>query len=97
MVNLFKAYNVSVDYRHLYLIGDYVTFGGMIKAMNRNWMNVNPSPFLRMTFETSVKYISEAALRCEVDTCKTPSSSIILGQCPKIGTGLHELLMETTM
>jgi DNA-directed RNA polymerase I subunit RPA1 len=47
-----------VDYRHLYLIGDYVTFGGNIKAMNRNWMNYNPSPLLRMTFETSVKYIA---------------------------------------
>ena len=32
-----------MDYRHLYLIGDYLTFGGNIKAMNRNWMNYNPS------------------------------------------------------
>jgi DNA-directed RNA polymerase I subunit RPA1 len=50
VVSLFGAYGVSVDYRHLYLIGDYVTFGGNIKAMNRNWMSYNPSPFLRMTF-----------------------------------------------
>ena len=57
-MNLFKAYGVTVDYRHLYLIGDYVTFGGGIKAMNRNWMSYNPSPLLRMTFETSVKYIA---------------------------------------
>ena len=97
IVSLFGAYGVSVDYRHLYLIGDYVTFGGCIKAMNRNWMNYNPSPLLRMTFETSVKYITEAALKCEVDTCNTPSSKIILGQCPKLGTGMHELLMETTL
>jgi len=64
IVTLFGAYGVSVDYRHLYLIGDYVTFGGNIKAMNRNWMKYNASPFLRMTFETSVKFITDAALRC---------------------------------
>ena len=86
---------MEVDYRHLYLIGDYVTFGGMIKAMNRNWMNYNPSPLLRMTFETSVRYIADSALRCEVDHCKTPSSKIILGQSPELGTGMHDLLMET--
>jgi DNA-directed RNA polymerase I subunit RPA1 len=93
IVTLFGAYGVSVDYRHLYLIGDYVTFGGNIKAMNRNWMNFNPSPFLRMTFETSVKFITESAMRCEIDRCRTPSSKIIMGQCPELGTGLHDILM----
>ncbi len=40
-----------------------------------------------------MKYITEAALRCETDSCKTPSSKIIMGECPELGTGLHELLM----
>merc|ERR1711937_944096 len=31
IVNLFKVYGVTVDYRHLYLIGDYLTFGGLVK------------------------------------------------------------------
>lgn len=97
IVTLFGAYGVSVDYRHLYLIGDYVTFGGNIKAMNRNWMKYNASPFLRMTFETSVKFITDAALRCQTDKCKTPSSKIILGQPPLIGTGLCDLLMDSNL
>ena len=50
IVDLFGAYGVTVDHRHLYLIGDYVTFGGNLKAMNRIWMKYNPSPLLRMTF-----------------------------------------------
>ena len=94
IVNLFKVYGVTVDYRHLYLIGDYLTFGGMVKAMNRIWMKYNPSPFLRMTFETSVKFITDAALHCEVDRCNTPSSQIIMGQLPQIGTGMHDILMD---
>ena len=55
---------MTVDNRHLYLIGDYVTYGGHIKAMNRNWMAYSPSPFLRMSYETSVKFITGAALHC---------------------------------
>lgn len=95
IVTLFGAYGVTVDYRHLYLIGDYMTFSGNIKAMNRNWMSYSASPFLRMSYETSVKFITNAALHCEIDTCKSPSSSIILGQAPKLGTGMCDLLMDT--
>lgn len=94
IVTLFGAYGVTVDYRHLYLIGDYMTFGGNIKAMNRNWMSYSASPFLRMSYETSVKFITNAALHCEVDKCISPSSNIILGQAPKLGTGMCDLLMD---
>jgi DNA-directed RNA polymerase I subunit RPA1 len=95
IVSLFGAYGVKVDYRHLYLIGDYMTFGGDIKAMNRNWMSFSASPFLRMSYETSVKFITNSALHCEVDKCVSPSSNIILGQAPRLGTGMCDLLMET--
>jgi DNA-directed RNA polymerase I subunit RPA1 len=37
---VFGHYGVSVDFRHLYLIADYMTFGGQIRAMNRIWMDV---------------------------------------------------------
>lgn len=94
-MTLFGAYGVVVDYRHLYLIGDYVTYGGHIKAMNRNWMAYSASPFLRMSYETSVKFITDAALHCENDNGKSPSSRIILGQNPFLGTGMCDILMDT--
>lgn len=43
-MNVFNAYHVAVDLRHLLLIADYMTFGGMIRAMNRIWMDVNMKP-----------------------------------------------------
>lgn len=64
IVALFGAYGVTVDYRHLYLIGDYVTFLGKVKAMNRLWMGNSASPFQRMSFETSNRFITGAALHC---------------------------------
>lgn len=50
IVSVFKPYGVEVNHRHLYLIADYLTFPGIIKAMNRNWMQDHVSPFLKMSF-----------------------------------------------
>ena len=63
--------------------------------MNRNWMSYSASPFLRMSYETSVKFITNAALHCEIDNCKSPSSRIILGQNPNLGTGMCDILMDS--
>lgn len=93
IVSVFRPYGVEVDYRHLYLIADYLTFPGRVKAMNRNWMADHVSPFLKMSFETSVGFLTEAATYREVDKCRTPSSQIVLGQPPTVGTGICDLLM----
>jgi DNA-directed RNA polymerase I subunit RPA1 len=91
---VFKAYKVAVDYRHLYLIADYMTFPGVIKAMNRNWMKESVSPFLKMSFETSCNFLTEAASYREVDRMVTPSSQIAIGQAPSVGTGIFDLFMN---
>ena len=35
IVNVFKAYGIDVDKRHLNLIADYMTFDGSYKPFNR--------------------------------------------------------------
>lgn len=45
---VFAVYGISVDPRHLSLIGDYMTYDGGYKAMNRTGMMANSSPFLQM-------------------------------------------------
>lgn len=91
---MFKAYKVTVDHRHLYLIADYMTFPGVIKAMNRNWMRENISPFLKMSFETSCTFLTAAASYREVDRMTTPSSQIAIGQAPTVGTGVFDMYMD---
>ena len=91
---MFAAYKVVVDYRHLYLIADYMTFPGVIKAMNRNWMRQSVSPFLKMSFETSCTFLTAAASFREVDRMSTPSSQISVGQAPRVGTGIFDLFMQ---
>ena len=42
--------------------------------MNRQWMEENVSPFLKMSFETCVKFLNTASVDCARDNNETPSS-----------------------
>eukprot|EP01017_Pseudomicrothorax_dubius_P050774 TRINITY_DN9661_c0_g1_i6.p1 TRINITY_DN9661_c0_g1~~TRINITY_DN9661_c0_g1_i6.p1 ORF type:complete len:131 (-),score=38.50 TRINITY_DN9661_c0_g1_i6:36-428(-) len=76
---VFRAYGINVNHRHLALIADYMTFGGRIKPMNRQGMEENFSPFLKMSFEVTNHFLTQAALFHEHDEMKTPSAQIVLG------------------
>jgi len=54
---VFGVYGISVDYRHLSLIGDFMTFNGDYRAFNRIGMEESSSPFLKMSYETTMKYL----------------------------------------
>ena len=60
--NVFGAYGIKVDPRHLSLIADYMTFTGRYKACNRVHMDAKASPWLKMSFETTMKFLSETAM-----------------------------------
>lgn len=91
---MFSVYGVSVDYRHLYLISDYMTFNGKIRGMNRKWMEEHVSPFLQMSFETCVKFLTQASSTCKEDNMLTPSSQIVLGRVPQVGTGVFDIVQK---
>lgn len=59
--NVFAAYGIEVDSRHLSLISDYMTFSGTIKGMNRMAME-GVSPIQAMTFETTTAFLKNATL-----------------------------------
>lgn len=44
IVNVFKAYAIDVNKRHLTLIADYMTYEGRYKPFNRIGIENNPSP-----------------------------------------------------
>ncbi|XXQ33022.1 DNA-directed RNA polymerase subunit [Plasmodiophora brassicae] len=89
---VFAVYGISVDYRHLYLLADYMTFDGGFRPLNRTGMDASASPWLKMTYETSCKFMLDACLFGEPDRMRTPSSQIILGQVVRSGTGAFELM-----
>ena len=62
--------------------------------MNRQFMEESVSPFLKMSFETCVKFLTDAAMYNQSDNNSTPTSQIILGQVPQVGTGIFDVLYQ---
>ena len=88
---VFAVYGISIDPRHLSLIADYMTQEGGYRAFNRAGMETVASPFLKMTFETTVQYLKNATMIGETDELISPASRIVLGQPVALGTGAFEI------
>jgi DNA-directed RNA polymerase beta' subunit len=111
---VFRPYGIDVNKRHLYLIADWMTFGGSYSSFNRRGIGSpisNPyfsskkypftqmhphfpnlsaslsSPFLRISFETSMGFLGKSSLLGENDEEFSPSTSFIIGRPPNVGTG----------
>eukprot|EP00163_Fabomonas_tropica_P030503 TRINITY_DN690_c0_g1_i4.p1 TRINITY_DN690_c0_g1~~TRINITY_DN690_c0_g1_i4.p1 ORF type:complete len:1694 (+),score=564.87 TRINITY_DN690_c0_g1_i4:426-5507(+) len=84
--SVFGVYGISVDPRHLSLIADYMTFEGGYKPFNRMGIESNTSPFLKMTFETTMHFLTDAALSGAADDLSSPAAQIVMGQVAEVGT-----------
>ena len=62
MKQVFGAYGINVDYRHLSLIADYMTYEGVYKPFNRIGIKTNASPLQKMSFETCLQFFKDACL-----------------------------------
>lgn len=62
MNNVFGAYGIEVNPRHLSLTADYMTSTGKISPFNRTTMAFSPSPLQKMTFETTSTFLRDAIL-----------------------------------
>jgi DNA-directed RNA polymerase I subunit RPA1 len=89
---VFGVYGIAVDYRHLSLIADFMTYSGGYRPFNRVGMEDSGSPFLKMSFETTMSYMSACCSILDKDDTSAPSSSIILGLVPKVGTGIMQVM-----
>lgn len=84
-------YGIQVDYRHLSLIADYMTFDGSYKAFNRYGLESNTSPFQKMSFETTMKFLKNATVNGDEDDLKSPSACLVTGRVANGGTGCVSL------
>ncbi|KAK3638050.1 hypothetical protein LTR22_018012 [Elasticomyces elasticus] len=91
--NVFGGHGISVDPRHLILIADYMTRGGVYQAFSRMGYRGNPSPFMKMSFETTVGFLRDAVLEGDWDDLTNPSARIVTGSLAKVGTGGFDVLM----
>jgi DNA-directed RNA polymerase I subunit RPA1 len=90
---VFKSHSIAVDNRHLNLIGDVMTHGGSFRAFNRmGILKDSTSPLMKMSFETTVRFLRDAVLERDWDILAGPSSRIATGRVGTIGTGAFDIL-----
>ncbi|KAF2791962.1 DNA-directed RNA polymerase I subunit RPA1 [Melanomma pulvis-pyrius CBS 109.77] len=89
---VFGGHGISVDNRHLNLIADTMTKSGGFTPFNRNGMKSNVSPFMKMSFETTVGFLRDAVLERDWDDLSNPSARIVIGKLGGVGTGAFDVL-----
>ncbi|KAM3414009.1 DNA-directed RNA polymerase subunit [Cercospora zeina] len=90
---VFGGHGISVDPRHLMLIADYMTRGGGYQAFSRMGYRTNVSPFMKMSFETTLGFLKEAVMNGEEDDLEGPSAKIVVGNINRMGTGGCDVFM----
>lgn len=84
-----------VNYRHLALLCDAMTFRGSFMAITRHGLNRGDrGPLAKASFEETVDILMEAAALAETDHLKGVSEPIIMGQLCDFGTGSFDVLVD---
>ncbi len=96
MDGVFKGHGIVVDARHLNLIADAMTRAGTFRPFSRIGMANNTSPFMKMSFETTVAFLRDAALEADRDDLKNPSARLVVGRIGRGGTGAFDVMMPLT-
>ena len=95
--NALSAFGIYVNYRHLACLADCMTFGGFLMAISRHGINRGEAgPMLRASFEQTVEEFMTAACFSQPDTFDGVTANVMLGQLGKLGTGMIDILMDTS-
>lgn len=83
---------IDVDYRHLMLVADTMTFTGEIEGIGRaGIVSEKPSVLARASYEETEKHLLNAAITKEIDSINGIAESIIIGQEIPLGTGIVDV------
>ncbi|KAK9271224.1 hypothetical protein L1049_026814 [Liquidambar formosana] len=87
-----------VNYRHLAILCDTMTYRGHLMAITRHGINRNDTgPMMRCSFEETVDILLDAAVYAETDYLRGVTENIMLGQLAPIGTGDCALYLNDKM
>ncbi|KAJ2520703.1 hypothetical protein GGI11_002221 [Coemansia sp. RSA 2049] len=71
-----------------------MTFEGGFKPFNRIGLSSSPSPFAKMSFESTCTFLQEATVYGDFDELRNPSARIVMGQPVQSGTGAFDVLVD---
>lgn len=85
----------KVNYHHISVLVDTMTFSGRIVPVNRFGMSKNETGVLaKSSFEETSKIMFNAAIWAEKDSMRGVSANIMFGQKPPCGTGFVDILVD---
>jgi len=94
-VNTMKQQGLDVDYRHIMLVSDIMTFSGEIKPIGRYGIaGMKPSVLTRAGFEETIKHLVKASVRHEEDNFDAIFDNVMVNQQVPVGTGMFELIAK---
>ncbi len=90
--NTLDKQGLDVDIRHLIVVGDTMTADGKVKSIGRYGVSGSKGSVLaRANFEETVKHLTRAAYRGEVDPLNSIIENVMVGNFAPVGTGIVEL------
>jgi len=85
----------SMNYRHLSLLIDTMTFRGNLMSIDRHGINRNSSSALsKSSFEESVDMLINASIFSEYDNTAGISPQVMLGKVPNCGSGNFDIVLD---
>jgi len=85
----------AMNYRHLSLLIDTMTFKGGLMSIDRHGINRNASSALsKSSFEESVDMLINASIFAEFDNTSGISPQIMLGKVSNCGTGNFDIILD---
>jgi intein/homing endonuclease len=92
--NVISVDGTYVNYRHISVLVDAMTYRGDLTPMSRHGINrVNDaSVFHRASFEKTVSELSNAGMYAEKDPLKSITASILMGKLSESGTGFVDVV-----
>lgn len=88
-----SSHGMSVDPRHIQLLGDVMTFKGEVLGITRFGLAKMRDSVLQLaSFEKTTDHLFDAAFYMKTDKIEGVSECIILGQSMTIGTGAFQVI-----
>lgn len=89
------SHGIGIDTRHVQMLGDCMTYRGMVLGINRFGISrMRTSALMLASFERTTDHIFDAAAHLRSDPVKGVSECIILGANINLGTGLFKILYD---
>jgi DNA-directed RNA polymerase beta' subunit len=85
----------SMNYRHLSLLIDTMTYKGTLMSIDRHGINRNSSSALsKSSFEESVDMLINGSIFSEYDNTSGISPQVMLGKVPNCGSGNFDIVLD---